>query len=258
MEVNLFLQAGLGNQLFQLAAAYSYAKRFNMKLAIFDHGKKNYWNSLLRKFQPFLKSTPEPEWPKEGNFGYSAIEGTQFLRGFYQSHQYFNDDDIKDMFEFPEYATKAAQEYPLKENAVAVHIRRGDYVDPYFRGMYDVCGPNYWKAAIQRMRSLHPTCEFYVLSDDPEWCAAQSWFSQSDIHIVTIQDEVTTLCLMSRMRNLILCNSSFSWWAAWFSKKYNKEQTVIAPTRWYNHTIYDYNDIYEPDWILINPDTIIE
>ena len=57
------------------------------------------------------------------------------------------------------------------------------------------------------------------------------------------------LYLMSRCRDFIIANSSFSWWGAWLAD-YNK---VIAPTKWFGPNNADKNtrDLFCSDWITI-------
>ncbi|HCD35618.1 MAG TPA: hypothetical protein DEQ23_01050 [Chlorobium sp.] len=44
--------------------------------------------------------------------------------------------------------------------------------------------------------------------------------------------------LMSMCDNLVIANSSFSWWAAWLNSKPYKR--IIAPKQWFaNHMISD-------------------
>lgn len=248
MEISLFLQAGLGNQLFQIAAAYAVSKEQKRPLKIYDHTKKQYWDTLLKQFKHMVASGTEPNWPTKSVFHYEPVR-TNILRGFYQSSRYFKqyEQDLRILFEFPEHM----RTYTPSSNAVALHIRRGDYVDPYFRGQYDVCSEAYWIEGMKRMRSLYPDSSFHVFSDDLKWCREQNWLK--DAVFMEESDDCIALYKMSRYRRFIISNSSFSWWAVWFAQTPEK---VIAPSRWFNHTIYDYNDIYESSWILINPDAV--
>jgi hypothetical protein len=58
--------------------------------------------------------------------------------------------------------------------------------------------------------------------------------------------------LMSRCRNFILANSSFSWWAAFLGQKENS--ITVAPEEWFREGMreaYAPADLYPPSWILI-------
>lgn len=260
MDVHLFLDAGLGNQLFQLAAAYTYVKKHSYTLKIHNRGKRSYFGTFF--LDPWIRylaneTSEQIAWPRDPPFAYSPIpHNTKYLKGFFQSRTYFieEESDLKQLLAIPQTVhDQTDANYTVPSNAVAIHIRRGDYQDPFFRGMFDVCTPSYWKRAIERMRALHPNARFYVFSDDIEWCKVQPWLIAPDIIHVDEPSELITLCLMSRMRRFILSNSSFSWWATWYAKSV---ETVIVPSRWFNHTVYDYEDIYEPSWIRISPDTV--
>lgn len=52
--------------------------------------------------------------------------------------------------------------------------------------------------------------------------------------------------LMRHCKDLIIANSSFSWWAAFLKEK---EGRVIAPQKWMNRdAIFD---IWDKDWIKL-------
>jgi hypothetical protein len=114
--------------------------------------------------------------------------------------------------------------------SVAVHVRRTDYV-----GNPDVavCGPDYFKRAIRRMRERHEGLDFHVFSDDPKWCAAH--LAEDGVSIRALPqaegDALHDLFLMSRASHHIICNSSYSWWGAWLGEK--PGQQVILPERWF-------------------------
>ena len=115
-------------------------------------------------------------------------------------------------------------------HSVAVHVRRTDYlVHPAFQ----VCGMDYYKNAFETMRASVPGARFVVFSDDPAWCREN--FKDEDTTIIDSgnkgTDPLHDLRLMSRASHHIICNSSYSWWAAWLGKK--PGQQVIMPDRWY-------------------------
>gem|GEM_PF-2591967 len=51
---------------------------------------------------------------------------------------------------------------------------------------------------------------------------------------------------MSKCKNHIIANSSFSWWGAWLSENPHKE--VIAPKQWFNALEADTRDLIPNNW----------
>jgi len=57
------------------------------------------------------------------------------------------------------------------------------------------------------------------------------------------------LYILSQCDNLILCNSSFSWWGEYLGIK---KQNVICPAVWFKKDgPQDYQDIFRDGWIKI-------
>ena len=53
---------------------------------------------------------------------------------------------------------------------------------------------------------------------------------------------------MSKCKNNIIANSSFSWWGAWLNQNPNKK--VIAPKQWFKNT-EGWPELYAEKWIVI-------
>lgn len=103
---------------------------------------------------------------------------------------------------------------------VAIHVRRGDYVNnPFY---VDLMQTQYYSRAMDEF----PNAEFLVFSDDIEWCKNQTIFSGCEFS--EGKTEIEDLNLMAGCRGIIMANSSFSWWAAYLSNA-----KVIAPKAWY-------------------------
>ena len=120
-------------------------------------------------------------------------------------------------------------------NAVAVHVRRGDYLHhPVFR----VCDESYYCSSMDEMRARVAAARFFIFSDDPEWCRAT--FRDGDTEIVDSgeagHNPLHDLHLMSLAGHHIIANSTYSWWAAWLADK--PGQQVIMPEKWYANGIH--------------------
>jgi|GEM_PF-3781108 len=127
--------------------------------------------------------------------------------------------------------------------AVAVHIRRGDYLNtPYLL----VCDYAYYKRAIDKMKEAVPDAKLFIFSDDLEWVRENYKFDgvYVDIHGKSMDE----IMLMSLCKHFVISNSTFSWWGQALSKNPNKK--VIAPSKWVtsgaNSELYmDYFDVIE-------------
>lgn len=129
----------------------------------------------------------------------------------------------------------------------AVHVRRGNNVTPQYASHHPVMPLEYYEQAMDRTGG-----PFIVFSDSPEWCAQQSLFKDClfgagppkgvDVMLLTNarplgnQNAVLDLFAMSLCDNIIMSNSSFSWWAAWM-RGLDGDPTVIYPKRWYGEPL---------------------
>lgn len=188
-----------------------------------------------------------------------------YLTGYFQSEKYFADiaEQVREAFSFSERIWDGLDEKLVKRiksykeqirntRAVALHIRRGDYLNvPEFYG--GICTENYYAKAVSLMKERVPEAVFYVFSNDPVW--AKSWVKQQEneknpMVVIEGTGEDTgylDLMLMSECRHYILANSSFSWWGAWLGKA--KDKCVIAPAVWQNGKAQE--DIYTEQMIRL-------
>lgn len=107
----------------------------------------------------------------------------------------------------------------------------------------------YYKKAITIIEGKISNPQFFVFSDDINWCIKNlilkgAFYVDGKIGKESYKD----MQLMSFCKHNIIANSSFSWWAAWLNK--NKSKIVIAPSRMINSD-YNFNDAFPTDWYLI-------
>jgi hypothetical protein len=236
-----YLQGGLGNQLFQIANAYAYAKRYGYDFAINynlsfcpNQGNvaSNYRYTIYQNFDA------TDEIPKlifsEKSFGYDEIPdlgGDVLFKGYFQSIKYFQDfsKDFKREIFF----------YSNDCGFVGVHIRLGDYLMKPFSDYHGLVGEDYYRNALEQFRGRS-----IVLFTNGE---RVDFLNDHDIYYSESKNEVSDLRLMSRMKNLVICNSSFSWWGAFLGVD---KDVVVAPKKWFGETgPKNFNDIYVEGWV---------
>ncbi len=188
-----------------------------------------------------------------------------YLTGYFQSEKYFMDveEQVRRAFTFSEGIWKGQDEEIRRKmqnflgqiqgcESVSVHVRRGDYLEK--EEIYGgICTEAYYKSAIEYMQRERMESRFFLFSNDPEW--VREWVNanyRGDNRFLIIegtQEETgyLDLFLMSRCKNHIIANSSFSWWGAWLDE--NPRKRVIAPAKWANNQ--EFVDIYWEGMIKI-------
>ncbi len=205
---------------------------------------------------------------KDCNFDLAVLEKyPAYLTGYFQTEKYFEDiaKQVRDAFSFSdkiwegldlETAEKLkAYEKQIEDTpAIAVHIRRGDYLET--SAVYGgICTEAYYETAISLMKEKVPGATFFVFSNDVHWASDWAKRMESDENSFIVVEGTTEdtgyldLLLMSRCRHYIIANSSFSWWGAWLGTA--KDKCVIAPSKWLNGK--EYTDIYTKDMIKVSP-----
>jgi hypothetical protein len=255
------LIGGLGNQLFQIAAAYAHGRRSGALLALSEdvdhgHGRPSYYTTFLHHCKKFISPAPSVAPYREPHFHYAEIPGgAQFIYGYYQSSRYFKEfrDEVNALFD-PHPVIKGVVEakygsYISDEKTVLMHVRRGDYMTEANKSFHGILTPLYYRAAMALCRDrLGSDTKYLVLSDDIEYCRS---IYGSDAGVICIDEpnESVALHFMSQFQHYILSNSSFSWWAGYLG---SPATLVIAPDRWFGPTgPQDIQDIYEEGWIRL-------
>lgn len=265
--VSVNIQGGLGNQLFQIAAAYAYARHHGGTLQIIekkDNGKRPlYWDTILQRIQPYLvEHLPAtlrvwheayPTMYKE--IGLLGTEGI-YLKEYLQTSKYYPTDEIKaeikELFRPSNQLLTTIQEkyhqlFEKKERVIVIHARRTDYLT--YREIHGPLDSSYYQEAVTRIlqRISHPI--FLLCGDDPMyWNEIRNAIPEVFQHEYMILDRETdihTFALLQQFQHFIMSNSTFIWWCVWLASARN----VFVPSTWFGPAgppIYD--DIYEKEW----------
>lgn len=179
------------------------------------------------------------------------------LDGYWQTEKYFNAiratllNEIRPSTEFTAKG-KFYAENIKKLNSVSIHIRRGDYIHHKKANDYHViCNLDYYKKAVEILESSNSNLQYYIFSDDIEWCKSNFDFLKKVEFVVDENDKKSSqdLFLMSYCKHNIIANSSYSWWAAWLNT--NREKIVVAPELWFKESNVQSPDLLPESWIKI-------
>ena len=282
MKIISELTGGFGNQLFAYATAYAIARENGGELYIntymSDNGmtrelgidklnieykkrltykyKKNIvsrviFNKIRRAFTIGLGTKIVKE---SGNFVFHPEIMKQdrdvMLSGYWQSAKYFDKylTELRRMYTPKAGFSDAAKELLAlvdKPNTVAVHIRRGDYLDDNMNLTME-----YFEQAFAIVEEKIKNPIYCFISDDIEWVKANFAEKENYIFISGMKevDYIEEFFVMSACAHQIISNSSFSWWAAYLNS--NAQKVIVAPeVEFWN------GDFYPDSWIKISSDT---
>jgi len=263
--IRIVLQGRTGNHLFQYALGRVLAKKHQVPIVLdaswFNSegwAQVSYFLSLplqaevvrscslgsrmLRKITgkhhwEFLSVPVFREKPADQSFDARFLECPSdcVLFGYFQTPRYFGEmaeelrEELRSLLNSVCSSSEIHREL-AKPGTVAVHVRRGDYMQ---HSVFQVCDVDYYRDAINQMRKEVSGAKFFIFSDDPAWC--RSTFCDDDQTIVDSgeagNNPLYDLHLMSLAAHHIIANSTYSWWSAWLAQ--SSTQRVIMPDRWY-------------------------
>jgi Glycosyl transferase family 11 len=116
---------------------------------------------------------------------------------------------------------------------VFVHIRRGDYTYWPSREYPAILPAAYYQKCIQIIQTKITNAFFIFTSDDPFY--VKDIFGNMENSYISCGSSLEDFALMTQCRSGILSASSFSWWAAYFSKQQHPSSLFLAPKYWAGH-----------------------
>lgn len=200
---------------------------------------------------------------KEKSFCYDEavlkLKGDQYLSGLWQSYKYFEGIDkiIRNDFQVKapvENNSAAILQSILQTNSVCINIRRTDYVSvKQTADVLGFIGLEFYKDAIELLRSKVNELNIFVFSDDINWCKENlktgSLPTTFVNHTHAGEKFGNYFQLMQACKHFIIPNSTFAWWAAWLNT--SDKKIVIAPKKWMNDPSINTSDLIPASWIRI-------
>lgn len=254
-STDLGLFSYLGNELFQYAALLGVGERrgYDVRLppsaqhhlgSLIELDTPTYTTAELRR----LRHRFAQVYPAFGHEpALETIPDWSDTFGYFQSRHHFP-SGLRDQFRIRrdvlEQADAIWRGLELREPVIGFHVRRGDNV-----------GSDHWllleeTGYYERARACFEGTDgvFLVVSQDPDWCAAH--LAGPGTVVAGAASAAVHIALLARCDHLILANSTFSWWAAWFQEP--RGGRVVAPERWYHPGTFDESQQdMGPDWILV-------
>lgn len=295
-KVYLHLSGGIGNQLFQYAAAKNLAilnnadlildkysgfitdLRFKRKYSLSYINKQNKKESnifffiifrlvkkvfFLRKLlYKFLTSTIIDEYYSFEKF-HPEVKSLKFKKnlymlGLFQSEKYFEDNRekiIKEIFpEKPNNSHYLNQAKQIDENSIAICIRTfEDLPNNLYHTVGGVTDYLFFENSLKRLLNEIKKPKLYFFSTSRKNIEnlfnKVSLFEKFEKIIITketgFKNDIDTLWLITNFKNLIISNSTFYWWGAYFSDFKFKQTNIISSSKFPN------SDTNQKNWIII-------
>ena len=265
------VKCGLGNQLFQYAAARELGHRLKVPVradlrwysgANGHRNRRDRRDYLLPELGLNLQpASPQeladltPSWkfwrspralvlrqgdPEESLSAFNAARGPIRLEGYWQSERFFPESKAsiaEALLKIPPDPRDSELVRILKQpSSIAVHVRRGDYAHTTtLRPSVRPLPLSYYRNAVERLSEGRSVSRLVIFSDDIAWCR-----DNFDLGIpcdFVVRDDVASssvrdLIALSHCSRLIIANSTFSWWAAWIASQ--RGSVVASPLVWFS------------------------
>lgn len=181
-----------------------------------------------------------------------------YIKGWFQNQHYFENvrEELQSSFRVsipPSEDSKKELDGILQSDSVAVHIRRGDYLNPQWSYL-NLCDYEYYRAAMEKVADAVRDPVFYIFSNTKEdvlWIKENYDFSKYRVRYMAYDNPAyEDFRLMYSCRHFIISNSTFSWWAQYMGSCPDK--IVVAPSMWHKEHPGAKDALYMDHWMLID------
>jgi len=278
------ITGGLGNQLFQLFATIAVGLQYRYKI-VFPYDdqtrvgkhRTTYWNTFLRSISMMTTKNKRLGLDNRDVLGYSSYIEEQFhysqlgpftssttLRGYFQSDRYFAEckETIFKLIRLREQQEVVVQTYAHYFSSglhtIAMHFRLGDYKQ--LQHNHPLLPYEYYRDALchilEQKKEGIPVVLYFCEEEDKDIVMniiGQMHEECPRIVFERVSSEISDweqMLMMSCCCDLIIANSTFSWWGAYFNEK--KDAIVCYPSVWFGpNLLHDTKDLFPGSWTKI-------
>lgn len=253
----VYLEGGLGNQLFQFAFCYDLNYKHNINVPIYNgkvtsdkqHGGISAFNILggdssvtLNHYNPYLLKKSKTmklvraslrfckiksfynffyDYDAQTTYSEVCMSKTQFY-GYYQ----FVDSALVVKKDFEKLILKEHSNLKNKfivHNDIAFHIRRGDFVKSHntLHNTLSISKINDLLHDIDKNKSV------VIFSDDIDWCI-KNIKDYKNVSFYRGESAIDDFLALSQFNEYILTGSTFSWWAAFLFSNNDTKVSILS------------------------------
>ena len=286
--ISVYIQGGLGNQLFQVFALMSYCfdndKKFVFPGYKLDPMSKEgsprptYWSNILKGLKKYVDPQLHPEKRyTEPHFHYKALpdiknqgDDVNFeLFGYFQSARYFhhNFNKINEIVQITKAREETIKKYEIMyfdKPTISMHFRHGDFKN--IQDFHPILPFMYYKNALRKIVEETGRDDYRVLY----FCEVQDLkrvndyvrFIKKDFPKMrfvkgdTEAEDWVQMLLMSGCSHNIIANSTFSWWSAYLNQ--NKDKVVCYPDKWFGPAMGNkiLGDLFPANWNRVTTENV--
>jgi len=275
--ITIPLMGGLGNQMFQLAASIYIEENLHRSI-VFDTSllnsidrntsrplmindlldadqivRTNRWHLYVRLLRAKIQRN---YWVKERSIGdvpfLDIRDRTQLFSGYFQSFSLVE-------AVWPALSNRISQSASFgsitsdrQRESIVVHMRYGDYrTNPHALAFHGLTLPEYYCRAVALLQDKLGCDRVEIVSDEPERAIGDFLScchdNGSKITVVT-GTEFDHLRSLASASGVVISNSSFSWWGAWFAHQLHASP-IVYPSPWFAKTEIQEPPLFPDSWI---------
>uniref|UniRef100_A0A6C0H640 Glycosyltransferase n=1 Tax=viral metagenome TaxID=1070528 RepID=A0A6C0H640_9ZZZZ len=275
MIITCNLMGGLGNQLFQIMTLIYFAENEKIDYILLkkeylqsnnkETKRKTYWDSMFKELKDKTRETIyffNQEYLREKSFNYKKIEiernyCDKILYGYYQSYKYFDKQFVLKKLNIVNKRQNVLMKCGknvVMSNKTAIHFRFGDY--KLLKNIYSILDEKYY---IECIKKINNTKHFYYFYDKNDKEDVEDIISDLEYRFIDFEfidgtefnlEDWEECLLMSCFKNIIIANSTFSWWSGYLNTILGHK--IYYPINWFADKKKDCSDLFLPEWIGIN------